>query len=115
LLCFSTEELIHYQKSAPNSIKYCHQTLFFGGWGGRQRLYAQLKANPTSSACSVDGDGGDGYSNTDGGRGGNNDNSGGGGDSDGGWRWTHTTHNNQLKVAVEDVGAAAAIPTQVLQ
>jgi hypothetical protein len=48
--CFSTSELIRYQISPPNSIKYRHQTLFFGDWGGRQRLYAQLKANPMSSA-----------------------------------------------------------------
>jgi hypothetical protein len=113
---FSTSELIRYQISPPNSIKYHHKTLFFGDWGGRQRLYAQLIANPTSSApplpptelpaaltvmavtmtATVIAAGA-------------------------ATRTTaaavvivtavdtlHTTHNNQLKAAAEDAGAAAA-------
>jgi hypothetical protein len=32
------------------SVKYRHHNPLFWRWGGRQRLYAQLKANPMSSA-----------------------------------------------------------------
>jgi hypothetical protein len=94
------------EKPAIYTVKYHHQTLFFGVGGPADRglcstaqrsLSHELRTSSSSHeiACSRDGDGGDDKSNSYSGEGGDNDygGGGGGGDSDGDGHKQQTTIN----------------------